>query len=119
MMAYLASPYSHELKSVMKMREEMISSIAAELTCRHQVTLFLPITQSSRMADLKPHLFGTSFAAWKDIDLDAINHCDELWVVKMDGWKQSIGVQAEIAHAKVKNMPIKYINPKTLKFVKR
>lgn len=119
MLAYLASPFTHKSKHIMEYREEQISTIAAELTHRHQVTLFLPITQSHRMAQLRPNLFGTTFAAWKDIDLDAIAHSDELWVVKMSGWKQSVGVQAEIEYAKQIKIPIRYINPKTLKFVSK
>lgn len=119
MMAYLASPFSHKSEIVMKYREELVSIVAAELTATHRVTLFMPITQSHRMSQLRPKLFGTTFSAWKDIDLDAIEHCDEVWVVKMDGWKKSIGVLAEIAHAEAKGIPVKYVSPKTYKFVKK
>lgn len=119
MMAYLASPYTHKNPDIMEAREEFVSIIAAELTSKHRVALFLPITQSHRMVQLMPDLFGTSFESWKDIDLDAIAHCDELWVIKMSGWKESIGVRAEIAFAEEKNIPIKYISPKTAKFIKR
>ncbi len=118
-MVYLASPYSHKSDVVMKYREELVSTVAAELTAAHRVTLFLPITQSSRMAQLRPKLFGTSFSAWKDIDLDAIDHCEEVWVVKIDGWKESIGVTAEILHAELQGIPVKFVSPKTYRFVKR
>lgn len=119
MMVYLASPFSHKSETVMKYREELVSIVAAELTAMYRVTLFMPITQSYRMSQLRPKLFGTTFSAWKDIDLDAIEHCDEVWVVKMDGWKESIGVTAEILYAEENGIPVKFISPKTFKFVKR
>lgn len=115
MLVYIASPYSHKSKHMMKYREEKVSSIAAELTFKYRYTLFLPITQSARMAQLRPELFGHTFAAWKDIDLDAIDHSDAVFVVTMSGWKKSIGVQAEIKYAKSKKIPVHYVHPKTLK----
>lgn len=37
-----------------------------------------------------------------------ISKCDELWVLKIDGWEQSKGVSAEIEYAESLNIPIKY-----------
>lgn len=117
MLIYLASPFSHKDELIMKMREEQISTIAAKLTLRYHQAMFLPITQSYRMRQLNDAL-GTSFASWKDIDLAAIEHCDQIWVVMMPGWKDSVGVQQEIKWAKYSKIPIKYINCDTLQFVK-
>lgn len=112
-MIYLASPYSHPLKVVEAMRYDQITRVAAYLIAEHGHAMFLPITQSHNLKDWDERLTGTSFAHWKDIDLCAIDHCDEVWVVKMVGWKESVGVQAEIDHAKLTGKPIKYINAKT------
>jgi len=117
-MVYLASPFTHKSQKVMDYREELVSIAAAELTALHRVALFLPITQSYRMCQLRPKLFGTTFLAWQDIDLAAIDNCDELWVLKIDGWKKSVGVIAEIKYATEGNIPVKYISSKTFKFVK-
>lgn len=119
MLVYLASPYTHKSAHIMKYREEQVTITAAKLTEMFRVTLFLPITQSAAMARACPGLFGHTFSAWKDIDLDAIDHSDEVWVVKLSGWKKSVGVQAEIEYALKLKKPVKYINPKTLRFVNK
>lgn len=118
MMVYLCSPYTNKSRHIMDYREEQVSITAARLTHKLGVTFFLPITQSARMSSLMPGLFGHTFATWKDIDLDAIDHSDEVWVLKLPGWRESIGVTAEINHAKKKGKPVKYINHKTSKITK-
>jgi hypothetical protein len=117
-MIYLASPYSHPDKAVEAFRYIVVTKIAAYLIAEHNVAMFLPITQSHTLKDHELRLKGTTFAAWRDIDLCAIDHCDEVWVVKMKGWKESVGVTAEIDHAKLTNKPIKYINAKTYMFTR-
>lgn len=116
-MIYLASPYTHKEEAIMKAREIEITLIAARLTKMYKIPMFLPITQSARMAQLCPSLFGHTFDAWKDIDLMAINHCDEVWVITMPGWKESVGVQAEIAYAKSINKKVLYLDPDTLEVI--
>jgi hypothetical protein len=66
------------------------------------------------MARYNKNLKGT-FDAWADIDLKEVEIRDETWVVKMDGWKQSIGVTEEIKYALSLNKPVYFIDPRTLK----
>lgn len=108
---YLASPYSHKYKKVMKEREKEVNRIAAELTYKYGYAMFLPITQSAPLERIIPAL-GGSFEKWKNIDLEMIKRSDELWVVMLDGWKDSVGVTEEIIYAKSLNKPIYYIHPK-------
>lgn len=111
---YLASPYSHPSAKVRGERAKDITRVAGRLTHKYGHAMFLPITQSHAMKKHCPEL-GTSFKAWERIDLYMVEKADELWVVTLDGWEESIGVVAEIAHAKSLNKPIRYIHPKTLK----
>lgn len=113
---YLASPYSDKSKKVMKQREREITRVAAFLLDSHNVSFFLPITQSAPMARFNKRLKG-DFETWKDIDLNEIRLRDETWVVTMPGYKKSVGVQAEIKYAKSVGKVVRYISPKTLKFV--
>lgn len=114
---YLASPYSHDDEVVMMDREYDVTNAAAKLMEKHRVSFFLPITQSAAMKRFNPKL-GTSFEAWKDIDLNEIRLRDEVWVLMLDGWDKSIGVLAEIEYAKELDKPIKYIYHKSLRFKK-
>jgi hypothetical protein len=113
---YLASPYSNPSPSIQDHREQQITRIGALLTLKHKTPMFMPITQSAAMKRFVPQL-GTTFEYWKGIDLPAIDGCAEVWVVKMPGWNESIGVMHEIRYAKENQIPVKYIDPKTLDFV--
>lgn len=51
--------------------------------------------------------FGWEFwAAYNEL---LISRCDELHVLMLDGWRESVGVTAEIAIAERLNKPVKYI----------
>lgn len=122
-MIYLASPFTYKSKGIsMKvrfyreyLRYREVSKSAAILQHRYKVVIFPPITISYQFKELYPKKFGTTFKDWKDIDICAIDHCDEIWVLMMDGWKESVGVQAEIKHAKKNKIPIRYVSSKTLR----
>lgn len=115
---YLASPYSHPEKDIEITRYVLITWVAARLTEKYEVSMFLPITQSYQLRFHNPNL-GTTFKAWQKVDFCAIEHSDEVWVVKIDGWKESVGVTAEIEYAKTLKLPIRYIDPISLKCTKR
>ncbi len=52
------------------------------------------------------------WAFWRRYDRAMLQRCDELAVLQLDGWEESIGVQAEIAIAKDLNLPVRFITPK-------
>ena len=115
---YIASPFSHKYKRVMKEREQEINRVIAELTYKYGYSFFGPITQSAPLERIIPAL-GGSFSQWKNIDLTWVKACEELWVVMLDGWDISIGVTEEISYAQELGKPIRYINPETCQFVTR
>lgn len=115
---YLASPFTHSSKRVMQKRRKQIDLIGAKLQYTHRVAIFPPITISDTYAKLLPGKFEHKFEAWANIDLYTISKCDEVWVCTMDGWKESVGVQAEIALAKARKIKVRYIDPKTTRFIK-
>ena len=107
---YLASPFSHKSKQIEQSREDSINLIASKLKKDNpDCVFFLPITQSCVLRRFEPSL-GGSFENWKKDDLFIIREkADALWVVMLDGWKESIGIQAEIKCAKRHKKPILYI----------
>jgi hypothetical protein len=48
---------------------------------------------------------------WSQQDRRLLEACDELWVLTLDGWQQSVGIQAEIAIARELGKPIRYVSP--------
>lgn len=108
---YLASPYSHKNKSIRYKRFIDITTIAAKLFNEGHI-LFCPITQSHNLADTG--MLEGSWEFWERVDLAFLAKSEELYVVTMDGWKESVGVGAEIDFAIKNNIPVKYVDPITL-----
>ncbi len=95
-----------------KRRFNKITKIGARLTERYREAFILPITQSHLLAKHMNNS-STGFKDWVDIDYSHIEHSDEVWVVMMSGWKESVGVQAEIEYALNHKKPLRYINAET------
>jgi hypothetical protein len=114
-LVYLASPYSYESKIpfvsalVKYARYVRITRIGAKLTEERDIALICPITQSHQLGKYMVDNDG-GFDRWRTVDLSYIAKCDQLIVVKMAGWEESIGVQEEIKYAKRKKIPIEYID---------
>ena len=113
-LAYLATPYSHESSLVMEQRVIEADHVAAELL-KCGVNVFSPITHSHRLlphfeANKQGKCFAKTWEFWKEVDIDLLSRCDCLVVICVEGWMESTGVQAEIAHAVDVGMPRHYIN---------
>ena len=103
---YLASPYSHKDLNVQHQRFEQVMEITAKLM-KDGYFIYSPITATHPMA--VKHALPTDWNYWKEYLHLMLPACDELWVVKMDGWDKSLGVAGEIELAKKIGIPIKYI----------
>lgn len=106
-LVYLASPYSHPDGHVRTKRFEEVCKKAAELMGAGYL-VFCPIAHSHPievigMPDIK------SGDWWLRQDFAILKACDELVVLKMDGWDKSYGVGKEIEFAKNHNIPVVYM----------
>lgn len=104
---YLAAPYSHEKPDVMESRFKTINLVAAQLL-KDGHFIYSSISHCHQMA--KDHRLPTNFEFWRDYDKAMLSKCDQLFVLCLDGWKNSVGVQAEIEIAKELGLTIKYID---------
>ena len=97
---YLASPYSHPDEWVRSNRYQDVSETAARIIVesKGEIMPFAPITHSHPLFVLRPET-GADFRSWQAFDEWMIRACDELWVLTLSGWEQSVGVNAEIAFA--------------------
>jgi hypothetical protein len=69
--------------------------------------IFSPITESHMYQQYGDA--GHKWDFWEKHDKLMLRKCDELWVLTLPGWEESVGVQAEIQYANQRKMPIKYI----------
>ena len=85
-----------------------VTEIAAQLLNKGY-NVYSPITHSHILA--KYHSLPTEWKFWKKIDADYIEWADELWILCLNGWTESIGVSEEIIIAESLNKEIKYLDP--------
>jgi hypothetical protein len=106
-MIYLASPYSHPDPLVRDARFDAACRATADLI-RAGHPAFSPIVHGHPLVR-----FGlpTDWTFWQHHDRAFLSHCDEFFVLRLDGWQASKGVQAELAAAEPRGIPIRYINP--------
>jgi hypothetical protein len=122
--AYLALPYSLVNKSreiglykpdtteadkkIRQERFEKANEVAGKLM-KAGFAVISPISQSHPIA-LQCDLPGKFDDFWAGIDYNLILRCDMVIVLCLPGWKESEGVQKEIAFAKQNNIPVLYID---------
>lgn len=102
---YLASPYSHPDIAVREARFRAVCEVAGAMM-RDGLMVISPIAHTHPIAlagDL-PLAFDF-YAAYDEV---LISRCDELHVLMLDGWRESVGVTAEIAIAERLNKPVTY-----------
>lgn len=105
---YMASPYSHEDSSVMDERfDAACEAYVALLSEGHIVFAPIPFCHSvARLFDLH-----TNFTFWQLQDLYFVRTCRAFVALMLPGWKESVGLQAELTHAQYWGKQILYINP--------
>ena len=106
-MIYLASPYTHHDPDVRQQRFEAACRVAAELI-RVGKTVFSPIAHSHAICRYGLPL---DWRFWERHDRRYLEACDEVVVLMLDGWPESVGVQAEIDIARSLGKPVSYLDP--------
>jgi hypothetical protein len=101
--SYLASPYGHDDVKVRNSRfKKACLATVALMEAGH--TVFCPIAHSHPIATLQTVDSGWDY--WMEFDLAILGICKVLFVLAIDGWKESKGVAAEIEYAKRLGIPI-------------
>lgn len=94
---YLAIPYNDDSQEVRELRFQKSNEIAAALFNRGHL-VFSPISHSHPIANQCDLPKGHKF--WRKWNKTFIEWCDILYVITIDGWKESRGVQGEIRMAR-------------------
>jgi hypothetical protein len=114
---YLAGPYTAKgeqaLTDLRKQltqgaRFNMLTKFAAQIMAA-ELLVYSPITHSHPMT-LHEALPGT-WAYWERMDREMLSICSELWIMKLDGWEESEGLQHEIRIAREMHKPVVFIDP--------
>lgn len=106
-MIYLASPYSHSEAVVREERFRAACQATARLIAAGHV-VFSPIVHGHPLVH---HGLPTDWSFWEQFDRDHLVRCDEVVVLTLDGWRESVGVAAEIRIAEELGKPVRYLAP--------
>jgi hypothetical protein len=105
---YLASPYSHHDAAVRALR-----FLEAE-RCSHWLLLrrnwnYSPIVYCHLMAQK----FGlpTDFAYWQDLNRAMLVYSRAMYILTIDGWRNSTGIAGEREFAEGEGILVRYIEP--------
>jgi hypothetical protein len=107
-MIYLASPYTHPDPAVREARFRAACRQAAEMF-RCGIPVFSPIAYSHAIAE---HGLPLEWDFWERFDRAFLDVCTEVWVLTLDGWRESRGVQAEIVLARQMGKPVSFVEPR-------
>lgn len=104
---YVCSPYSHSDPRVREQRYEAACQATATLLLAG-VTAFSPVVHSH---PLTRHGLPGDWEFWQGHDRVHLEACKGVAVLMLDGWRESKGVQAEIAMARRMGKPVIFIAP--------
>ena len=102
---YLASPYSHPNPAKRQWRYELACKVAA-LLMRDGHLVYSPIVHSHPLTRFR---LPAEWDYWRRLDEEMLRRCDALAVLRLPGWEQSVGVQAELALAKELGLKIGFV----------
>jgi nucleoside 2-deoxyribosyltransferase len=105
-MIYLASPYSHPHPQVREARFESACRATAGLVRTGHV-VFSPIIHGH---PLTRYGLPSDWPYWEPHDREHLSRCDEVVVLRLEGWRESEGIQGELAIAAALGKPVRYID---------
>lgn len=111
---YLACPYSDPDPAVMEDRFNRVNIVAAYLMGQG-LHVYSPISHTHPIAKVGELPRGWGY--WKDYDTAMISRCNEIYVLKLDGWTESKGVAAELKIADDWGVPVRYLDPDPTKML--
>ncbi len=107
-LTYLASPYSHPDPAIREGRYRAACAVAAILSARGDL-VFSPVAHGHGIG-LSGRL-PVAWEYWQRLDLRMLASCDSLTVLCVAGWRESVGVAAEIAFARELGLPVLLVDP--------
>jgi hypothetical protein len=104
---YIAVPYSHPSARVRRERFMVVNKVAGNLMKRGYI-VYSPISHTHPIASACK--LPSDWKYWQRVDTAYLRCSNRLIVLCLDGWRESVGVQAEIKLAKKMKIKINYIN---------
>ena len=105
-LVYLACPYSHHDPAVRLQRFEAANKAAAKLMSEG-IMIFSPISHTHPIALAGCLPLGWEF--WRAYDRAFLGHSHKIIVLKLDGWRESVGIKGELEIATELGITIEFM----------
>lgn len=106
---YLASPFSHAEAGVRAWRvEQNFLTMGKLLNAGYRV--FSPLVHTYQLESRIAPELAHKHSFWMDQDIALLRHCDGMFILTLDGWVQSKGVNQELKVARSIMIPIVYLS---------
>jgi hypothetical protein len=107
---YLASPFSSKDRNIEIERTNKAIEYSIKLL-NMGIFVFSPIAYNGSWVELG---IRGDWEFWKSFDETFIERMDGLIVLALDGWEESVGVQAEIEHARKLGLSVIIVHPEQI-----
>ena len=110
---YLASPYSDPDWRLERTRFYAVCDAAVKMVAAG-LRVYSPIAHTHPIAEragLRGIALPKGYEFWREFDERMIRACDELWVLKLEGWEKSQGTLKELAFAHKLGKACAHIEP--------
>ena len=104
---YLAAPLGHPDPSIRQKRFESVNNYCGYLI-RQRMLVFSPLSLGASLDEN-----AISNSAWYALGLQMLARCDELRILALEGWEESIGVSLETRYARQLCVPVSVADPST------
>lgn len=105
-MRYLASPYSHEDPFIREERYLRAMKVLSSLLLVGQY-VYSPIVHCHELAKVANLPKTADF--WRRYNFHMLAQCEDLLILRIDGWESSVGIAEEKAEAERLNLPVSYL----------
>ena len=107
---YLAAPLGHQDPSVRAERFDNVNRYYGYLI-RERTLVLSPLSFGASLDEA-----NISNSVWYALGLQFLARCDEMRILALDGWDESVGVSLEIRYARQLRIPVSLVDPVTYSF---
>jgi len=104
-LVYVAAPYSDLDPAVIAGRMAVFDATIASLLTEGRN---FPISPLMNHIIVGKHAIPGNWEFWQHYSRRLLARCDELCIITLPGWEESVGVQGEIEFARSLSLPISY-----------
>ena len=104
---YLAAPLGHPDPYIRQERFDSVNRYCGYLIRQHEL-VFSPLSLGASLDE-----DAISNNAWYALGLQMLSRCDELRILALDGWEDSVGVSLETRYARQLRILVSIADPST------